>query len=262
MSLENVWLTYAFLYGLAIGSFLNVCIIRIPQNQSLLGRSKCPHCKKTIRWTENIPVLSFLWLKGKCLGCSRSLSYQYPLIEIFTALMSILTFLHYQYDFYHYLIAFTFFVAPLICLSVIDFREQILPDKITIPGIFVGIIYSVYSSWPNYQAALTNSLLGILIGGGSLLLIAWLYTVIRKREGLGGGDIKLVAMLGAFLGWKALPFIFLIGSVSALFFAILLSIFQKKSSQTIFIPFGPFLSLSALLTYFYGEKILFFYMGL
>lgn len=259
----TILLIEAAVLGLVIGSFLNVCIYRIPLGLSLGGRSFCPICKEKISWFENIPIFSFIFLKRRCRHCHRKISFQYPLVELVTAGLSVLTLLHNAFDPTGYLIWFFLFISPLLVISIIDIHHRIIPDIISLPGIPIGFLVVLFLSWPNWTDALLFSLSGALCGGGALFILGQLYLLIRKREGMGGGDVKLAAMLGAFLGWKGMIFIFLISSILAIIYAIISMLFQQKEQEgPMIISYGPFLALAALIFYFYGQQLAQFYFSL
>lgn len=260
--MENIFFirAYAVIFGLLMGSFLNVCILRIPEMKSLGGRSHCPKCQHKLSWYENIPLLSYLFLCGKCRNCKSPISWQYPLIEAISGLLAYTTIIHTQDDFLLFALWFVLFVCPLIVLSVIDFKLQILPDVITLPFILVGFGVVLLAQWPHWEDALIFSLKGVLVGGGSLYLIGTLYYLIKKTDGMGGGDVKLCAMLGAFLGWKSMILIFFIASMLALTFAITLLILSKDRDTKQLIPFGPFLSAAALIILYRGPEVVDFYL--
>jgi leader peptidase (prepilin peptidase) / N-methyltransferase len=249
---------YIFLtsVGAAVGSFLNVLIFRIPEGQSIvLPSSHCPKCGHAIRVYDNIPIISYLILRGKCRDCHENISMQYPIVEAITALMSLLLFLKFGLSF-KYLSSFIFTCA-LITITFIDLRHQIIPDGISLPGIpaffFLAVFFMNLTVW--------ESLLGILIGGGCLFMIAFLYEIITKREGMGGGDIKLLAMLGAFLGWKSLFFILFVSSLLGAVVGVSAMIIKGQDMKYA-VPFGPFLSIAAVAYLFVGAdvtKLLFFY---
>jgi len=252
----------AFLYifltcvGAAVGSFLNVLIFRIPEGQSIvLPSSHCPKCGRAIRVYDNIPIISYLILRGECRDCHEKISMQYPIVEAITAIMSLLLFLKFGLSF-KYLSSFIFTCA-LIVITFIDLRHQIIPDVISLPGIpvffFLAVFFMNLTVW--------ESLLGILIGGGCLFAIAFLYEIITKREGMGGGDIKLLAMLGAFLGWKSLFFILFVSSLVGAVVGVSAMIIKGQDMKYA-VPFGPFLSIAAVAYLFVGAdviKLLFFY---
>lgn len=251
----ELYILFVFLFGLIWGSFINVCILRIPEKKTLGGRSKCPKCQNQISWYDNIPFFSYVFLKGKCRYCKIPISPLYPSVELLCGAFSVATLLLVDFDFLLYLTWYLSFILPLVVITFIDFKHYIIPDKISIPGIFLGIIASQIIFWPNWQNALVHSLLGILVGGGSLLLISLLFYWIKKKEGLGGGDIKMMAMLGAFMGYHGVIFIFIFSSFLGLFFALINFAVRKKSDQAHMIPFGPFLAIAAVLLLFFGNEI-------
>jgi leader peptidase (prepilin peptidase)/N-methyltransferase len=251
-----MWYIVSVIFGAMVGSFLNVCIYRLPKEESIVWpRSHCPTCKKTIRFYDNIPLVSYLLLRGRCRHCKGSISFQYPLVEGITALSSFLLIMKFgpslSYLFYFAL------VAALIVITVIDLYHQIIPDVISLPGIGVGLLTSLVIP----QITFFNSLMGILLGGGSLFLVATLYEWIFKREGMGGGDVKLLAMIGAFLGWKAVILTILLSSLIGSITGILMMILKGKDFKYA-IPFGPFLSLGAVIALFYGESLMRWYLSL
>ena len=250
------FLSSAFILGAVIGSFLNVCIYRIPAGKSIVSPpSACPHCGFKIRWFQNIPILSYLFLGGKCASCRASISFRYPAIETLTGLLFVLTL--YNFSFSSATLVYWVFLAALVTITFIDLDHQIIPDVISLPGIVVGFVGSFFIPWLSW----VDSLLGIVVGGGVLLTIAWIYEKVAKREGMGGGDIKLLAMLGSFLGWKAvLPVIFIASLVGSLI-GIPLMLLQKRDTK-LAIPFGPFLAFAATVYLFWGRDLVYWYLHL
>ncbi|MBI4212150.1 MAG: prepilin peptidase [Deltaproteobacteria bacterium] len=248
--------------GALIGSFLNVCIWRLPREESIVRpRSQCPHCLHRLAWWENIPLLSFLFLRGRCRGCRKPISWQYPLVEALTAGFSWLTWWHTQ-DPLLYAVYFLLFIAPLIVLSFIDLKCYLLPDVITLPGIVAGLaVHTFFGPSIDWKTNFFQGLLGAAVGGGILFLLAVDYEKIKKQEGLGGGDIKLIAMLGAFFGWQAVLLILFASSLVGLVVGIAGLLFFKRSLQSA-IPYGPFLSLAGILYFFWGKDFLNWYLGL
>ena len=239
--------------GAIVGSFLNVCIIRLPREESIITPgSHCPHCNHPIMFYDNIPLISYFLLRGKCRSCKRSISAQYPLVEGTTAISSLLLFLKFGVSL-SYLFYFSF-VAALVVITIIDLYHQIIPDVISIPGIGVGLFGALIIP----HITFFNSLLGILLGGGSLFVIATLYQWLFKREGMGGGDVKLLAMIGAFLGWDAVILTILLSSLIGSITGIIIMALKGKDFKYA-IPFGPFLSLAAVIALFYKKDILFWY---
>jgi len=244
----------SIILGAMVGSFLNVCIYRLPKEESIIWpRSHCPTCKKMIRFYDNIPLISYLLLRGRCRYCKGPISLQYPLVEGITALSSLFLIIKFGPSL-SYLFYFAF-VAALIAITVIDLYHQIIPDGISLPGIGVGLLASLVIP----QITFFNSLMGILLGGGSLFLVATLYEWIFKREGMGGGDVKLLAMIGAFLGWKAVILTILLSSLIGSITGILIMILKGKDFKYA-IPFGPFLSMGAVIALFYGENLIRWYL--
>jgi len=249
-----MWHIVSILFGALIGSFLNVCIIRLPKEESIVWPgSHCPQCKKPIKFYDNIPLISYIFLRGKCRHCHRPISFQYPLVEGITAIGSLVLFTKFGPSL-SYLVYFLL-VSALIAITVIDLYHQIIPDVISLPGIAVGLLASLIIP----QITFSNSLVGILLGGGSLFLVATLYQWLFKREGMGGGDVKLLAMIGAFLGWKAVILTILLGSLIGSITGIIIILLKGKDFKYA-IPFGPFLSLGAVIALFYQDEIISWYM--
>ncbi len=246
------WLTSAFVFivGLCIGSFLNVCICRIPKNVSIVTpSSSCPKCGHRLKWWENIPIVSFILLKGRCSGCDTPISYQYPLVELLTGLITLGLWSKFgpSWEFLVYWI----FSCSLIVVTFIDLAWKIIPDVISLPGILVGFLASFLVS----DITWLDSLIGILMGGGILYLVTWGYYLATKRIGMGGGDIKLLAMIGAFLGWQAIPYVIFLSALSGSIIGIVF-ILIKKTGKDYQIPFGPFLAAAAEIHLFWGKEIL------
>src|SRR4030043_317985 len=249
-----MWHIVSIIFGAILGSFLNVCIYRLPKEESIVWPgSHCPHCKNSIKFYDNIPLISYLLLRGKCRYCKGPISAQYPLVEGITALSSLVLFMRFGPSLAY--ITYFAFVAALMVITVIDLYHQIIPDVISLPGIGVGLLASLIIS----QITFFNSLIGVLLGGGSLFLVATLYQWLFKREGMGGGDVKLLAMIGAFLGWKAVILTILLGSLVGSITGIIIIILKGKDFKYA-IPFGPFLSLGAVISLFYGENIIRWYL--
>ena len=249
-----MWHIVSIIFGAMVGSFLNVCIFRLPKEESIIWPgSHCPHCKKPIRFYDNIPLISYFLLRGKCRYCKGPISLQYPLVEGITALSSLLLIMKFGPSL-SYLTYFAF-VSALIVITVIDLYHQIIPDVISLPGIGVGLLASLIIP----PITFLNSLIGILLGGGSLFLVATLYQWLFKREGMGGGDVKLLAMIGAFLGWKAVILTILLSSLIGSISGISIMVLKGKNFKYA-IPFGPFLSLGALIALFYQNEIIFWYL--
>ncbi|MFH1488531.1 MAG: prepilin peptidase [Pseudomonadota bacterium] len=257
MPIRLVWTLFSLLFGLALGSFLNVCIYRIPLKKSIVTPpSGCPRCGRRIKIYDNIPVLSYAFLLGKCRHCRGRISLRYPVVELITGLLSTALFLNFGPgpDYFLSLL----FLSSLVVISFIDLDHQIIPDVISLPGILIGLIASVF--WLP-RVSWSDSIIGILAGGGFLYLVAAGYEKFTGREGMGGGDIKLLAMIGAWMGWKSLPYIVFISSLTGTVMgggALLLS----KRGYRAKIPFGPFLALGALIYFFFGIELVSWYFNL
>jgi len=252
----SIFQAYTFIFGTIVGSFLNVCIYRIPVGRSIVSPpSSCPQCGHLIHWYENIPVFSYLFLAGKCSSCKAKIPLRYPAIELLTGVLFAGVFSAFGLS--SATIVYSIFVASLVVITFIDLDHQIIPDIISLPGIIIGFVCSFFIPWLSWQ----DSLFGILCGGGVLFGIAGIYQLLTKREGMGGGDIKLLGMLGAFLGWKSiLPIIFLASLVGTLVGIPLMMI--RKDNVRLAIPFGPFLALAATGYLFFGQDIVSWYLGL
>jgi leader peptidase (prepilin peptidase)/N-methyltransferase len=248
-------LFFVFSLGCCLGSFLNVCIYRIPQSLSIVfPRSFCPTCQKPIRAYDNIPLLSYLLLRGKCRNCGAKILWRYPLVEALTGLIALGLFLKFGFSFPFF--SFLAFSAALIVITFIDLDHRIIPDIISLPGIAVGFLLAVLGP----SITVKDSLIGILAGGGSLFVVAYVYEALTKREGMGGGDVKLLAMIGAWLGWKSIPFTLFVASLSGTLIGGTAMLIQKGGRHYA-IPFGPFLAFSALAYLFFGPQLIDWYLG-
>ncbi|OQY01965.1 MAG: prepilin peptidase [Desulfobacteraceae bacterium 4572_130] len=244
-----------FILGACIGSFLNVCIYRIPRNQSIISpRSSCPFCKKTIPIYFNIPLISFLILKGKCKYCLKPISLVYPSIETLTGFFALILFM--KFGFTLETLFWFVFICVLLVISFIDMATQTIPDIISLPCI---IIFSL-SCFFIPEISFKDTLAGIFIGGGILYFTALLYYLIRKEHGMGGGDIKLIAMIGAATGFKGVLFTIFTGSVFGTFLGIII-IFKKNEDIKLKIPFAPFLSAGVITYIFFGKQFIYWYFN-
>lgn len=240
--------------GLCVGSFLNVCVYRLPRGQSLISPpSRCPACGRSLRWLDNIPVISWVVLRGRCRQCGASISAQYPIIEIVTALVwLVIAWLTPD----AWLLASRLVLATaLIVLFMIDLEHQLLPNVITLPGIVIGFAFSLVSG-PGPLA----SLIGILVGGGVLYAIAAGYYLLRKEEGMGMGDVKMLAMVGAFLGWKAVLLTLVLASFAGAVIGGLLIAWQRGTLRYA-LPFGTFLAVGTFVAMLWGEQMLAWYFA-
>jgi leader peptidase (prepilin peptidase)/N-methyltransferase len=256
--------TLAFFLGASIGSFLNVCIYRIPAEESVVRpASRCPACRAPIAWYDNIPVVSWIVLRGRCRGCAASIAARYPFVEAATGGLALLALWHFGPTL-QAVIAFAF-TAALLLITFIDFDHFFIPDEVSLPGVLVGL---ACATLPN-GIGLADAAIGAAAGGGVLWLVAWSYEQTTGTEGMGLGDVKLLAMIGAFLGWQALPAIMIIASVGGSFagLAVLAGAhgrrqiarvrrtlgwravgpFVRRAARRTAIPFGPFLALGAVI---------------
>lgn len=246
---------FILLLGLIIGSFSNVCIYRIPRNESLIRPgSHCPKCNQPIKFYDNIPLVSFIILKGKCRYCKEKISWQYPLVEFLTGIIYLLLFLRYGLQLVTFV--YMFFCSALIIITFIDLKENIIPDVLSLPFILLGFLMSFFLK----NLSPINSLLGILAGGGVLLLVAILGGFLFKKEAMGGGDIKLAAMVGAFLGWQLTLLSLFLSFFTGAIIGIVILIKNKGESDPI--PFGPFIALGTIIALFFGNSIINWYLSL
>jgi len=243
-----------FVFGLLVGSFLNVCIYRLPRRESLnWPGSHCTSCDRPLSWYENIPLVSWLVLRGRCRTCHTPISPAYPIIEALTGLVFLAAFDLYALT--PLLAVRLLFACSMIVLFVIDLQHRILPNVITVPGVVVGLAASLWLP-PGWL----SSSLGLLLGGGSLFLIGEVYYRTRGVEGMGMGDVKMLAMIGAFLGWKAVLVTLILSSFSGALVGIGL-IALSRGGMRLALPFGTFLSLGALAAMLVGEPLVRWYSG-
>lgn len=264
-----------FLLGLFIGSFLNVVIHRLPimmhrqweqetahfRNEPapeqarfnlMLPRSRCPHCGHQISALENIPVISWLALRGKCRACKAPISIRYPAIELASALLSLVVFLVLGPTFAT--VAALFMVWALIALTMIDFDEQLLPDDITLPLLWAGLLVNLSGTF----IPLSDAVLGAVFGYLSLWSVYWLFKLVTGREGMGYGDFKLMAALGAWLGWQALPLILLLSSLVGSVIGIGYYIVRRESAP---FAFGPYIAIAGIIALLWGDSLIRWYAG-
>ncbi|MCC6346855.1 MAG: prepilin peptidase [Nitrospirales bacterium] len=257
---------FAFFFGLIVGSFLNVCIYRLPRDMSIVAPpSACPRCRTPIRPWENIPLASYLFLRGRCRTCGERISPRYPLVELGNGLLywAVLA----AFGTGWYLPLLFVLVSSLVVITFIDLDFQIIPDRITLPGIAIGLLGASFilpdpfgrtSPGPPDPALIVgfmNSLIGLLAGGGLFYFIA-----VASRGGMGGGDIKMMAMVGAFMGWKSILLTTFVGSLTGSVVGIFLMLFRGKDRKTK-IPFGPFLAFGSLVSLFFGGMIIQWYFS-
>ncbi|MDZ4081515.1 MAG: A24 family peptidase [Bdellovibrionales bacterium] len=264
------WLLFAYVVvmGACFGSFANVVIYRLPAGLSVVRPgSYCWSCNTPIKLRHNLPILGWFLLRGRCANCKTKYSFRYPAVEILMA--TLFGFAYYQIGWNWFLLEALIFIFGLVTVSFIDLDHMILPDKFTLPGIVIGLVGALL----NPEREFLSSLYGVLLGGGFLWAIAYLYALLRKREGMGGGDIKLLAWIGAVLGWKSVPFVILVASIFGSVVGVGAMLFSKvsktdaaskvESEEPFAIPFGPFLATAALIyLLFDGEKAIAWYLEL
>lgn len=246
---------FTFISGLIIGSFLNVCIYRMPKSESVVRPpSHCPHCEHTISWYDNIPAVSFILLRGKCRFCKGKISFRYITVELLTA--SVFVLMVSMLGLHITTIIFMVLAGGLIAATFIDFEHQIIPDEISCGGMALGLILSLgfpqLHSTAGRLRALYLSGQGLLAGGIIIYLTGVLGKLIFRKEAMGGGDVKLLAMIGAFVGFKYVILIYFL----APFFGIIIGIIMKLKYKVEVIPYGPYLSLATLVIILRGDKIL------
>ena len=277
-----IWGLLLIILGLLVGSFLNVVILRLPgslehewkmQCRELLAdasgeedvqappniafpASFCPQCKAPLKWWQNIPVLSYLLLRGKCHACKQTIPLRYPAIEILTALLTLAA--GFSFPETRSLPWILLLVWLLIAMSVIDFDTQLLPDNLTLPLMWLGLLYNIQA---HSFVSPTDAIIGAAAGYMVLWIIFQAHYFITKRQGMGYGDFKLLAAAGAWLGWQNLPFVLLIAAVTGLLVAIALIVFRNHDKNQA-IPFGPYLAIGFLVILFWGEGMIDLYFGL
>jgi leader peptidase (prepilin peptidase) / N-methyltransferase len=271
------FVTFSVIFGLMVGSFLNVVIHRLPKMMErewhanclelqgknvpeqpkytiVTPRSACPSCGHEITALENIPIISYLMLGGKCKGCKAKISMRYPLVEALTG--ALIGAVAYKYGYtYSALFAFVF-VFALIALTFIDFDTQLLPDDITLPLLWLGLLFNLNDGFTDLKSAVLGAIFGYLI----LWSVYWLFKLVTGKEGMGYGDFKLLGAIGAWFGWQLLPAVILLSSVVGAVIGIGMIVFKGKSGGTA-IPFGPFLALGGIAALFFGKQLASFYLG-
>lgn len=247
---------FIVLCGLAWGSFLNVIIYRLPRGMSLLKpASSCPHCQRKIKFYDNIPLVSYLILGGQCRYCRGKISLSYPLVEFLTPLGLLLLYQQHFLSFFFF--ASSLFLSALIVLGFIDFYHQILPDEITLSSLLLAVVYSFFR--PDLR--LTQALIGAVVGAGFLLFVYGVYYLLRKKEGLGMGDVTMMLMIGAYLGWPQTLLTLILASFMGALVGVFFILFKKKNLQ-FSLPFGSFLSVAAFVSLLWGQKIIGTYLSL
>ena len=253
-----------FLFGAIIGSFLNVCIYRIPREESIVRpASRCTSCGRPVRFYDNIPIVSFILLMGRCRYCKTQLSFRYPLIEFLNAALYVLVVLRFGTGSPWLLPVYFIFVSALVVIIFIDMDYQIIPDSITLPGIPLAIVLgSTLGIDPfsrNELLGFKASLIGFLAGGGFFYSVAVLGRAVLKKDAMGGGDIKMMAMIGGLLGWKGVILTTFMGSLFGSIIGIILILLKGREWGSR-IPFGPYLALGALISLFWGQDIMRWYL--
>jgi leader peptidase (prepilin peptidase)/N-methyltransferase len=249
-----IWLVVAGVFGACIGSFLNVVIYRLPLGQSIVSPpSRCPHCGYRLQWYDNLPIAGWLLLGGRCRECGSRISIQYPIVELITAVLFVLVVWLTPPG--PLMVTRLLLVCILIALFGIDLEHQILPNTITLPGIVAGLLLSVIA-----PPGLRDAVIGVVLGGGILYAIAWAYYLWRREEGLGMGDVKMLAMIGAFLGWKAVLVTLVLSSFSGAVIGLALIVAQSGGMKRA-LPFGTFLAIGAVVAMFAGEPLVNWYAG-
>lgn len=245
----------AFIFGACIGSFLNVCIYRIPAALSIVHPgSSCPRCKTMIPFYDNIPILSYLLLMGKCRNCQAPIAIRYPFVELLGGLFALACAMSFGPTL-HGLVVFAF-IATLTVVTFIDLDHRIIPDAISLPGIPLFFLAALAVPSVTWRA----SAIGIVVGGGSLFAVAWVYQFMTGREGMGGGDIKLLAMIGAMIGWQGILFTLFAASAIGTIVG-LLAMIRSGKGMRLAIPFGPFLAMGAIIYLFFGQGLIAWYFN-
>jgi leader peptidase (prepilin peptidase) / N-methyltransferase len=254
MNMDPLQLTILSVLGVSVGSFLNVCVHRLPRNQSLVHPgSRCPHCGYVLRWYDNIPVVSYLILRGRCRKCGDTIAMRYPALELATLVLFLVHGVIFGWS--ALLVVRLLFACAMVVLFAIDLEHHLLPDVITLPGIVAGLLFSTA-----LPPGIVDALLGMLIGGGVLWLIGEAYFRYSGQEGMGGGDVKMLAMIGAFLGWKLVLVTLVLSSVAGSLIGVLV-IALKRGGMKYALPYGTFLALGALAASLVGERLVAWYAG-
>jgi leader peptidase (prepilin peptidase)/N-methyltransferase len=257
-TIESSWLgpVFTFAFGLILGSFVNVVIYRLPRGKSIVfPSSACPACGKDIAPYDNVPILSYMMLRGRCRHCRTVISVRYPFVELVVGLASLAAYFRQGLGL-EYLCELGF-VAAMVALVFIDYDHRVLPNAITVPGAVLGLLLA----WPRETVTVKDSLVGALLGAGLLFLVAEVYLRVRKIEGLGMGDVKMMGMVGAFLGWKGVLLTLFLGSLLGTLVGLIVMAHQRKGLKTA-LPFGTFLGITAVAAQFVGPPLIDWYTGL
>ena len=243
-----------FLLGTSLGSFANVCIYRLPKSKQIIsGRSFCPRCKKKIIWYDNLPLISFIFLNGKCRNCNKSISARYFIVELITGISFLL--IYFNYKDFNTIVFLSILVLILIMIFFIDLENFIIPDTLNFSIMGLAILKNFL---PNFNTSLIHeinqSIIGGIVGYLSIWLIIYLYKTFKKIDGMGLGDAKLMAGTGLLFGWQSIPFVLFVSSILGLFFVVP-SLIKKQKNLRTEIPFGPFIILACLVYFAYGSLI-------
>ncbi len=253
---EWFWAAVFAAFGGIVGSFLNVCIYRLPREESIaFPPSHCPKCDAKIAPYDNIPILSYLFLSGKCRHCREPISAQYPLVEGINSILYLLTF--WRFGLGWEAIIYAIFISAMLVVAFVDYQHMIIPDEISLGGIPLGILAAATLlpiSW-------IESILGLLLGSGILLIFAMIWEVVFKIEGMGMGDVKLMALVGSLLGWKLALVTIMVGSLAGSIVGIGMAPFSEKGLKTA-VPYGCFLAPAAVIATFYGNELIAWYVNL
>lgn len=260
--LDTIFLVLSFVLGMMIGSFLNVCICRLPKNESVVRpRSRCPKCGNMIAWYDNIPVISWLTLGARCRYCKEPISWQYPLVELLTGILFLFVYWHFGMTLAAPI--YMLLIAGLVLVTFVDLTDWTIPNEVTYPGIPLGILLGVVGmAYPASGLIVTSvfdAMIGAAIGGGILYALDKIALAVWKKPGMGFGDVKLLAMLGAFFGWKSIFVIIMISSFLGSIVGVTLIAIQRKKGESgkgHYLPFGPYLAAAGVLFLFFGPELI------
>ena len=256
MSMHHQMAIFAFAFGAVMGSFANVLIHRLPMGLSIISPgSQCPSCSARIRWFDNIPIVSYFILGGRCRACKTIISPRYPLVEALSGLL--FAAVVFRYGIQPATAAMALFAWALLVITFIDLDHRIIPDVISLPGTILGLAFSFVPGFPRP----VDSVVGVAAGAGFLFLVLYAYEKIMGEEGMGLGDVKLLAMIGAFLGWQALPVTILVSSMTGSLVGVGYALIKGESVRKFPVPFGPFLALGAIVHLFFGVELIQWYLG-
>ena len=249
-----IWPALVAVLGMFIGSFLNVCIHRIPRSESIVWPSShCPKCGRDIKPWDNIPIVSYVLLRGRCRNCSERISPRYPIVEALSALLALS--MLYRFGLTISFGIYYVWACVLLVITFIDIDYQIIPDRLSIGGIIVGL---GLVNW--LPLTYRDSLIGLALGAGLLIAVIYGYYFLTRKQGMGGGDVKLLGMIGVFTGWQGVLFTIFMGSLAGTIFGLPWAFIQKKTMKAA-IPFGPFLALGALVFVLWGAQMIDWYFG-